>query len=593
MASNSPNSNRKSIPNSPFSSPFGSRKSLESPSSNIKSLGQDIYIPLDNLRNKELYSKLDEYIQKDIPLEEVEEKKIDLEPIYELKSKFDNDGCCFFLGNDFDWFINILKMEKYKKVMNIPYYLYSTSKSRKLFGSRRSMIDVMYDYIFMTNSRYYIIYISNNTDINIMTIAYYILSNIGGSNCVLIIEKSNKNVFRQINYELDQLRKLLILTAKKQKKKIFYSKQDFINSFINPLTNEFNVDLFKKLANDMRDNMEEITGKLIDERFKKLNSSSSTTKFNNLRINMNFLKYPSPVDYDEYHKYSILTKHMKEKLSMDNTFNIIRDEFLLRIYYLGKNLYDKDIDSGNDINSGKKMTKDEKRIKKKFEYIYEEYPSIRLLDTKENFESGGISYFTKFLFNKKKLSNKQMIDYYKYSDSNPIRFVYKYLNPQNELHKKMMTYIRDILIKNKNMVIGINDLNEIEITKIFQKVIVSHLFNEINESRYFLKNILYIQSCYNIFSSKKELGPENIFICILSCFDDLIFNIEHKKKYYQINFYKNTPFFDTNTNIYHSQDKKEYKKTEIEKYRFKSNKPDIWLYELMNLYYIQHSRLYT
>lgn len=536
---------------------------------------QDITL-LENLRNDTLYSKLNNLINTNQRIPNYNDKTnelIDLDFITQKRG-------IFFLGNDFDWFItkksnrNRLGINKF---FSNPYYFYSTSKTKKTFGSRRTMIDIMFDYIFLYYSDYFVIYLSDNSDINIMTIAYYLLSNF--ENCVLIMEKINSNVFTQIDYELDQLRQLIYLSAKKYKCKIFFSKQDFINSFINPLTDELNMDLFLKLQNDNQYHKQEITEQIIN-RFDKLKEQTggNTSKYNNINDNVRFLTYPMPIDYDVYHKYSVLTKHMKEKLALDTTFNILRDTILLRQYYYTESLWNKDI-----------LNKNEKRIKRKLEFLLEQGPQIRMLNTDTYFNSNHLEPFSKFLFHKKQLTDSQYQDYYKQNNKNPLYFIYRYLNQEIPIQKNMMRLIR----QNYDETSSKFDLNNIDINQmkdevplLFQKIVVTHLLNELNESRYFIHNILYLQSCYSKSEFARELKFTNIFICILSCFDNITFDIIQNPNNTQIKFYPKTPFYNKT-----SMDES-YKNKSIT-YTFKSAFPRFWVFELIQFYYSLHPNVYN
>jgi hypothetical protein len=434
------------------------------------------------------------------------------------------------------------------------------------------MIDIMFDYIFLYYSDYFVIYLSDNSDINIMTIAYYLLSNF--ENCVLIMEKINSNVFTQIDYELDQLRQLIYLSAKKYKCKIFFSKQDFLNSFINPLTDELNMNLFIKLQNDNETHKQDISEQIIN-RFEKLKQQTGgkISKFNNINDNIRFLTYPMPIDYDIYHQYSVLTKHMKEKLAIDTIFNILRDSTLLRQFYYTEDLWNKEV-----------LNRNEKRIKRKFEFLLEKTRQIRMLNTDIYFNENYLQPFSKFLFHKKQLTNSQYEDYYKQNNKNPLYFIYRYLNQEIPIQKNMMRFIREFYeIQSTNT--NVNQMKD-EVPLLFQKIVVTHIINELNEARYFIKNIHYLQSCYSKSEFAGELKFTNIFICILSCFDNFTFDIIQNPTNIQIKFYPKTPFY-INEPIDNSHKNKSIT------YTFKSASPKLWVFELIQFYYSLHPNVYN
>jgi len=236
-----------------------------------------------------------------------------------------------------------------------------------------------------------------------------------------------------------------------------------------------------------------------------------------------------------------------------------------------------------------KLNRNEKRIKRKLEFLLEQRPQIRMLNSESYFNSNHLEPFSKFLFHKKKLTDSQYQNYYKQNNKNPLYFIYRFLNQEIPIQKNMMRFIRQNYNETSSKFdLNILDLNQMkdEVPLLFQKIVVTHLLNELNESRYFIKNILYLQSCYSKSEFSGELKFTNIFICILSCFDNISFDIIQNRNNTQIKFCPKTPFYIT------EPVNENYKNKSIT-YTFKSASPKLWVFELIQFYYFLHPNLYN
>jgi hypothetical protein len=207
-----------------------------------------------------------------------------------------------------------------------------------------------------------------------------------------------------------------------------------------------------------------------------------------------------------------------------------------------------------------------------------------MLNTDIYFNENYLQPFSKFLFHKKQLTNSQYEDYYKQNNKNPLYFIYRYLNQEIPIQKNMMRFIREFYeIQSTNT--NVNQMKD-EVPLLFQKIVVTHIINELNEARYFIKNIHYLQSCYSKSEFAGELKFTNIFICILSCFDNFTFDIIQNPTNIQIKFYPKTPFY-INEPIDNSHKNKSIT------YTFKSASPKLWVFELIQFYYSLHPNVYN
>jgi len=558
--------------------------SINSNNISIQNVRNDTdYIPLTNI--PEQYQIIDYYIdkKKSIPnyiqrpnRDQLSNQSSNQSSISTFEnidtSYYKNNRAIYFLGSNFDWFID--KKNKVDKFMReIPFYFHSSSIRKRTFNQRRKMLHYMYDILFLNYSDHFIIYLSDNSDINIMTIAYYLCTNV--KNCIFIFENINPNVFTHLKYEYQNLRNILYQKAKKNKYCIFHSKNEFFNHFIDPFTNRFNIDLLKKLFRDNETIIENIYEDIANK-FSKLDDPTLKYSMNLLNTDNNsrFLTYPNPVDITNYHKHSVLTKHMKDKVSIDSIFHTIYNENYIRAYYYKNKLHNK---------QSNELTRNENRIKRKYDIFYQQIvPNIKYLDTKSYLQHNILYPFTRYILNKKKLSEKYKKNYYIRSSNNPLIFIAKYCNPYHPIQKEMLINIRQITNRfGTNL--KRNKIDESNFDLLFQKIIISHLFNELNESRFFIKTMYQIQNIVNNkFYSEQGMNISNYFIALLGYFDTHLVSLENDKQngnnLYRLYFNKISQYFDSTENIAPKFNKDM-------SYTFVSSNPSDWVFEFLNYYY--------
>lgn len=514
----------------------------------------------------------------------------------------------FFLGTDFNWLIDksidLKNMYNLHSFFNQPIYFHSSCirHNHKIYVTRdndlneeyttynrsKHMIDYFFDMIFLYNSEYFIIYLSDNSDIHIMTFAYYLLSKY--KSCVFILENVNKVVFQYTYQETSRLRKLIYLKAKKNKCPIFFSKEEFLSSFINPLTHQFNIDLFSKLNID-NDSVLEQTTQSLTIKYEKLNENNSNSNMNvfNFNNNIHFLTYSNPIDISnsttntQYHRYSILTSKMKNGLSMDNVFHLLSNWTIITPYmyvYILPKIKDIHSNINHNINSQIRnvLTRNQYRIYKKYHYLYKMIPDIKFLDTDFYFNYQYILPFTKYLLN----NNPNQKPSNRIYNARNFHFFKKYLNTRHPLQKKMIKLIEQLNYINKD-----TKKSEIFIHKLIQQIYVCYLFQELNESRYFLKNILSVekklQIKYYSLNNDTSFSLSNEFIAILKHYRHNICELDKVERdgsvVYQLHFYNKIPYFDIK---YQSNIPLTYSD---KYYSFKSSDPKDWIYEIINYYY--------
>jgi hypothetical protein len=505
---------------------------------------------------------------------------------------YQNNRTIYFLGTNFNWLmdksIDMKKMYGFDDFFTQPIYFHSSCirfndkialsnpnyKLNKQFKRSKTMIDYFFDILFIFNSEYFIIYLSENTDIHIMTIAYYLLSKY--KPCIFIIENINKSVFQYTYRETKSLRKMIYLKAKKNKCPIFFSTDEFLSSFINPFTHQFNIDLLSKVDND-NNSVLEVSTQSISIKYDKMNDDKSKNNMNvfNFNHNIQFLTYTNPIDIlntsnsntilNNYHRYSLQTKNMKNRLSMDSVFHLLSNWTNITPYMymyvlpkLSENFINLEL---NNQTLQEQLNRNQYRVYKKYKYLYKIVPNIKYLDTKFYFDYNYLLPFSKFLLSK---SNKKYnIRHY--------HFFKKYFNNRHPIQRKILGLF--------------NKLDSLNSSLLFQKIYVCHLFNELNESRYFLKNILsiekLIQTKYYSLENISTFSLSNEFIVLLKFFKHKFFELKKidtsGKFVYRLNIYDKIPFYDTNNNIELD--------TSTKYYTFQSSYPKDWIYELIHFYF--------